>query len=140
GIASASLLGDLAIHLDRPVEGLPCLVTLGWGDGPGARAPQLLDALRAPQSALARGTDGAAGDDHVYRVGVHLREVTQRQPAAFLDLDLEAEFVRLAVGGDLLAGDDLAVDDQFYLLHPPGLSGVVVGARPVQGARVTAKS
>ena len=45
-------------------------------------APELLDHADAPLALLLRRADRLAGDDHVDRVGVQLREVPQRHPAA----------------------------------------------------------
>ena len=55
---------------------------------------------------------GSAAHADVHRVGVHLREVPQGDPAAPLDRDGELELVDLVVGRHVPRRDHPAVDDQ----------------------------
>src|SRR5687768_17802530 len=55
--------------------------------------PILLDRADAPEGALARRSNRRPIHEHIHRVGVHLRELTQRDPTAALDRHVEADVV-----------------------------------------------
>ena len=71
---------NCSVLFNRFVEGSFGLVAFLLGDAGAADTPELLDRSRTPQCAAPRRADRLAADDHVHRVGVHLREVPQRHP------------------------------------------------------------
>src|SRR5439155_2864439 len=91
------LLRDLAVLLDGGLEGFFSLVALVSGDAFAADAPELLDGANAPQGAHPRGPDRLAADQNVDRVGMHLREVPERHPAAAVDRHFKFQFVDFVV-------------------------------------------
>ena len=84
-----------------------------------ADLPQLLDHPDAPLRALPARPDRLAADDHVHRVGVHLREVPQRHPRTLVDRHLEARSCGLSSAGTSFVADHLAVHDQLDLAVSP---------------------
>ena len=107
------------------------------GDRLAAGPPELLDAADAPQGALPGRPDRLAADQHVDRVGVHLREVPQRHPAAPLDRHVETQRrATLSSAGTSLRRGHRAVDDQLDQAQAALAPGLVRVPRPVQGHRV----
>jgi len=72
---------DVAVRLLRLEERSVCGFAFTCSNGFAARPPELIDAFHAPDGALLGRPDRLAGDADGHRVGVHLREVSQGDPA-----------------------------------------------------------
>src|SRR5262245_21783620 len=107
-----TLLRDLLVHFNRLVECLPRLDPLLLWPVPTADAPQLINHAQTPLGAAPGRPNRFARDDHIDRVGVHLRELSQGHPAAPLDRYVELHYVEVVVGRDVDAVGNLAVDNQ----------------------------
>src|SRR5437867_13217 len=89
--------GSAPILLDRGLEGSLGLAALRRRDALAAHAPKLVDRLLAPAGALPRKADRLAGDDHVHRIRVQLREVPQCDPTAAVDRHAKFDVMFAAV-------------------------------------------
>src|SRR5881628_580115 len=94
-VSSRRFVGNAAVQRDGLVERGARFRALRFGEGLGARAPKLLDDRDAPERAVARRADGPAAHFHVHRVGVQLRKLPERDPAAGLDGQVEAQLMNL---------------------------------------------
>src|SRR2546426_2752663 len=78
------------------------------------RPPELLNGRDAPQRTLARSTNRLIANDHVDRVGMHLREVAHRDPTASIDSYRKFQLVLLVIGRHFFRGRRLAIDHQLH--------------------------
>src|SRR5205085_2739274 len=115
-----TLLRDLPVNVFGFFEGAFGFVAFVDGDAGAADAPELVDDGETPVGAAFGGADRFAGDEDVDGVGVHLRELPQRHPTAFVDGHVERQLVNLIVGEDVFGGDGDAVDDQLDFARVAG--------------------
>src|SRR5439155_16312289 len=99
--------------LDSFVKSAMRLSSFGLADGPLTGAPELLDCFNAPKGALAGSADWPAIHQHVDRISVQLRKMSQRDPRALRNFDVEIQIVHFSICWDIFRRRDFAIDDNF---------------------------
>ena len=84
---------------------------LGFGVGALFLRPALIDRFAAPLGAALRRPDRLVVDEDKDRIGVGGGQDAQGDPTAAVDLRVEGNVLKLAIGDDAFRGDGLAIDD-----------------------------